>query len=263
MSLSASLSSYLKGGIYMIHRTVNVILIDDDSIFLQQFSEILESYDFINILGAFSNYSSARKIIRNEDIHVAFLDIDLEYENGVNIAEHLQTIRPQIDVVFVTANPTYALESYKVYPLDFITKPINAIRLDETLSKIKNKIYNSQEERQIKIVFKIGNELQFIDIKDIHYFEKIGKKITLYLKDGSELTCREILKNLSDKLKKFNFITINRNVLVPIAEMKSVKYNQTKKTYDILIHDRKDVISVSQRRFTEIKVYLEQKGWII
>ena len=74
-----------------------------------------------------------------------FLDIELREINGIDFGIEIKSVLKDISVVFVTAYPSYALDAFKAYPLDYIVKPVDEERLVTTLnyvnevqSKIKN-----------------------------------------------------------------------------------------------------------------------------
>lgn len=58
--------------------------------------------------------------------------------DGFEVANHIRKYYSDTMIVFLTGHTDFALESYEYYPTDFLTKPLNLLRLDQTLSRIKN-----------------------------------------------------------------------------------------------------------------------------
>lgn len=72
--------------------------------------------------------------------------------HGIELARHIKSIQPNALTIFVTGHPGFALEGYEVYPVDFLIKPINILRLEKTLNKVKE----IKSSRPIKTDHKIG-----------------------------------------------------------------------------------------------------------
>jgi len=116
---------------------INTIIIDDDNHLIEILKKQLSFFPFISLLGSFNNYLDSKSTIENDKIDLVFLDIMLKDANGIDIAERISNCNKRINIIFITSQPEFALEGYKVGPFDFITKPINSSRLDKTLMRLK------------------------------------------------------------------------------------------------------------------------------
>jgi two-component system, LytTR family, response regulator len=116
--------------------TIRVALVDDEQPFIDELSYLLGKYPDIEIVAAFTNPLTALESIENIKPDVVFLDIDMPYMNGLELALRIQEQCPGIIIVFVTAYSQYALDSFKAYPLDYLLKPVKEARLDEAVKHV-------------------------------------------------------------------------------------------------------------------------------
>ena len=71
--------------------------------------------------------------------HAVFMDIMLDQSglNGIETAEKLRSIAERIPLVFITSERDYSLQGYRVHPLDYLLKPVDANALSWCLDEIR------------------------------------------------------------------------------------------------------------------------------
>lgn len=125
--------------------SIKYIVIEDEPFARRGLVQLLKNYNFLDCMGMYSNTDDARMIMETQDLDLIFLDIHLAEESGLEFAKQ---IPPSIQVIFTTAYPNYALESYDLNALDYLLKPIAEDRLkkalDKAISYFQNKAYDKQ-----------------------------------------------------------------------------------------------------------------------
>lgn len=107
-----------------------VAICEDDPLFSQQLSQLVkEILDEAQISFQLTVYSSAqalKKALLEEGsiIHILFLDIIMEGEDGLSLAKQLRQVEMDLAIVFVTASKEFALAGYEVKPLHYLLKPV-------------------------------------------------------------------------------------------------------------------------------------------
>lgn len=114
---------------------MNILIVDDDKLFLQFMKELLSGFPDVKVVGIFENTRQAHGYLKSYAVDLIFLDIHLAEENGIDFARRLSKERPYVDIVFTTAFKEYALEAFDVYALDYMIKPISLQRLERTLER--------------------------------------------------------------------------------------------------------------------------------
>jgi transcriptional regulator with XRE-family HTH domain len=117
--------------------TPNIIMVDDEAIILSGGLPVLEeAFPDANISG-FIKPSEAINYAQNNPVALAFLDIEMGKHNGLEICKELQRIRPQTNVIFLTAYLDYSLDAWKTGASGFIIKPITVAEVRKQLPRLR------------------------------------------------------------------------------------------------------------------------------
>lgn len=157
---------------------IKAFLIDDEYPALQELQYLLESYPEIQVAGLFDNPLEAWEKIEQEKPDVVFLDIDLPYMNGIELGVKIQAQRYGTFIVFVTAYSEYALKAFQAYPLDFILKPIDEERFQQTMEHFleQYRLIQEKKQRDTSIYIRCFGKLE-ISRKDYQDREDEGRNV--------------------------------------------------------------------------------------
>ena len=61
------------------------------------------------------------------------LDIQLDGDNGVELARFLREHKVSASIIYITDHPGFALDSFPTYPLEYLLKPVDEARLAAAL----------------------------------------------------------------------------------------------------------------------------------
>lgn len=115
---------------------LRVMVVDDEQPALDLLEKLLKSNGQIEIKGTFTRSKEAIEKLKAEKVDVVFLDIEMPYMNGIEVAEHILAIDPDIDIVFVTAYNQYATDAFELNAIDYVLKPATGNRLNKTVERI-------------------------------------------------------------------------------------------------------------------------------
>lgn len=118
---------------------LKTILVDDEELAISGLEYSLKQYKQIEIIGQFTDIYEALKKVKEEKIDVVFLDIEMPGMNGLEFADHILKYDPNIQIIFVTAYNTYAVEAFATNVQDYILKPVSEKRLAKTIERILKK----------------------------------------------------------------------------------------------------------------------------
>lgn len=132
---------------------IRTILIDDEPAILEELKQMLEGDAGYEVVGAYIDADQALRELTLTKPHCAFLDIELPGMNGIELAEVLAKVMPQIEVLFITAYNYYATQAFEVNAVDYILKPVRPERMAKALEKIKRKCQAKQRisEKMLQI----------------------------------------------------------------------------------------------------------------
>lgn len=97
---------------------------------------MLAKVNQVEIVGSFFDTTEAFSFLRNNEVDLAFVDISMPWESGLDFAKRLREAGNQIRLVFVTSHKEYALSAFDVYAYDYIVKPLSQTRLQQTIERI-------------------------------------------------------------------------------------------------------------------------------
>jgi two-component SAPR family response regulator len=125
---------------------MKVLLVDDEPVMLLAMKRMLATMEDVEVVGSFQNAADALDYVRNKEVDLAFVDIMIDKDNGLDLARSLRLVRADLDIVFTTSHSEFALQSFDVYPLDYMVKPVSKIRLAQTIARAISKRSGSNEE---------------------------------------------------------------------------------------------------------------------
>jgi two-component SAPR family response regulator len=115
---------------------LKVILVDDEPTMHLILNKMLKKLPEVHVAGAFTDALSAASFLReNVDIGLAFVDISMKGENGMEFAAKLEGSGSPVQVVFVTSHKDFALEAYELSVIDYLVKPVSQDRLLRTVNR--------------------------------------------------------------------------------------------------------------------------------
>ena len=118
---------------------MKVLVVDDEPAMLLAMKRMLSKMEGVELVGCFQQASEALAFVRSGEVDLAFLDIQIAEDDGLELAHSLRSIRADLNIVFTTSHAEYAIDAYDVYPLDYILKPVSRKRLAQTIERAARK----------------------------------------------------------------------------------------------------------------------------
>ena len=115
----------------------NIILVDDEDILLTGAMTILSDVMPDATITGFTRVSEAVEFANNHRISIAFLDIEIGRNNGLDLCRRLLEINPTTNVIFLTSYPDYALNAWETSTSGFLVKPLHVEDVKEELKKLR------------------------------------------------------------------------------------------------------------------------------
>ena len=85
---------------------INCIIIDDEPLAAQLLSSYTDKVEDIHLLGVFHNPLSAMTYLKDKQVDLVFLDIQMPELSGTQLAK---IVDPSIEIIFTTAYPELSL----------------------------------------------------------------------------------------------------------------------------------------------------------
>lgn len=194
---------------------MNILICDDDIVFLKSFKEKLMEYKCP--IYSFNNIEN----LKNTDIvfDIAFLDIEFNNStNGFEIGNYLRSRNPKCVIAFFTNYRKYAIEGYKYGVCRYILK-------NEPERLIKRNIHDVFLEfyRQKKVIRGSYKDKTFaVAVDDIFYIDVYNHTIKIHSQKG-EFEMYKQIKEIYEELQDFGFIRCHRSYIVNIKYIGSMR----------------------------------------
>lgn len=214
------------------------IVVDDDYGSRLSLTSLLKDQDGLSVAGVFSDALDAADFLDRHAVAVLFLDIDMPGMNGFELRRRFE----QVPVcIFVSAHPEYALESFGLQTLDFLSKPVAENRFAQTIERIMSYMelrekagYLNQGTDNSSISITENYRKIEVSVHDILYIEAL-KNYTRILTGSSDHCVRKSFGEFLSDPRFSGFIQIHRSYAVqPRWVGSSDKYNVAMKGGKIL-----------------------------
>lgn len=166
---------------------------------------------------------------------VAFLDIEMDGLDGVQLGRNIHELMPESVVVFITAHPEYAIRGYEARAFRYLLKPLTQTSVEKVMDEIRREF---SENKSIKL--KLSGFEKPICLEDIVYISAEDKYAIIYTADG-HITARDSLGELERELEEHGFFRIHRKYLV------NMRYHRELCRGKLILSDG-NVLPVSRRR---------------
>ena len=132
--------SELIGTEDMAKETPIVILVDDEDILIQGALPILQWAMPNAIIKGFTKVSEAVEFTKNNKVSIAFLDIEIGKQSGLELSKTLIEINSHMNIIFLTSYPDYALNAWDTPACGFLVKPIQLEDIQNQLNKLRHQV---------------------------------------------------------------------------------------------------------------------------
>ena len=243
-------------------------LIADDEPLLREAlaGQLADVWPELEIVAEARNGREAIALFDERQPDICFLDVHMPGLTGMDAANH---IGRRAHLVFVTAYDTYAVQAFAQGALDYLVKPVETARLEETVSRLKERLaaarpaVNTEELlRQLAaqlarvetpaalrwIRAQTGQTMRLIAVDDVDYIRSDAKyTVVAWRGDGgpAEAVVRTPLKELIAQLDPAQFAQVHRSVVVNLRSISHIRRHDNE-TAEIHLKGRKEVLPVSR-----------------
>lgn len=198
---------------------MNCIIVDDEPLAREQMQSMIKEVSQLEILGKFSNAPTALDFLKENEVDLIFLDIQMPMVTGLQFAAQLPR---QTLTIFTTAYPQYALKSYELDAIDYLLKPIEKSRLAKAIHKAETyrKLLSDDTEKSTIesntvdfLLIKSERKFHRISFADIKFIEGLKDYVVMYVGNQKLITAMN-LKTIHQKLPQQLFLRVSKSYVV-------------------------------------------------
>jgi len=222
---------------------MRVVCIDDEYLSLQYLERQLQKVNHVDVIGTFTNPIEGVRFIIQEDIDVAFLDIQMPQMSGMELAEQILKDKPELIIIFVTAYEDYAVDAFQINAMDYLVKPVNLERLQITMERIERHMEARQLETglssntlRIKVAPFLAFEVEPNVFKPLQWRTGKTQELFLYLLQNSNSIVEK--SSMLDLL--WNEYELDRAYALLYTTIYNIRQQLKPYEENIILHNRAD-----------------------
>lgn len=205
---------------------IRCIIVDDEPLALNKLKRYILKYPFLELVASCHNVETVRRALESGEVDLIFIDINMPDVNGL---EFIRTLENPPMVVFVTAYPEYAAESYKVNALDYLLKPFGIDEFNRVAEKIfshwqliQNQNNSSSSTEECVRYLKCDHRFLRVECDDIRYIEGQSEYLKIHLVSDNPFLTHMTFRQITDSFPD-NFIQIHRSYVVNMKHVVSAE----------------------------------------
>ena len=215
-------------------RAIGTLLVDDENLARDELAFLLRDFPEIEILATADNGLEAVKLIEDLEPDLVFLDVQMPGLDGMGVIRTLRdrgVVLPHF--VLATAYDQYAVEAFRLEALDYVLKPIERERLEETIARAKNAMavpdvdggarqQHAPSNVRTKLLIRSQNRNLIMDAQDMIYATIEDGVISVVTTSLEGMLNYRTLEELQSNLDPGDFWRAHRSFIVNIHHIKEV-----------------------------------------
>ena len=219
------------------------LIADDESLLREDLRDKLTAlWPDLQIVAIATNGNEAAQMIAELEPNIAFLDIKMPGQTGIEVAQGIETATR---VVFVTAYDQYAVQAFESEAIDYLLKPVTTERLQQTVTRLKAAFAQSAPAPDLSQILNLlshaasttggaaqqklrwirasrGEVTYQISVDEVIYFQS-DDKYTIVNTSNGEHVIRMPLAELLQSLDSDQFWQVHRGTVINIHCVTSSK----------------------------------------
>lgn len=255
--------------------SIKVLIVDDDERERIVLRYVLERISDVEIVGEAIHGLEALLLCQEKKVDLVFLDITMPEMDGLETALRLNELKDKPYYAFVTVRKDLAVEAFDIGALDYIVKPIELVRIEKTINRLKYQIghkeiiddivkaklkeridfmlerYKNHEIYSNKLPVREKGKITLLNQEDIVYCESQGKKVFIATKEEGYLSSYT-LNELESRLDSSIFFRAHQAFIVNLNYIKEI-INFGEGSYLLNLNHTKKNIILSRTRARQLR----------
>jgi DNA-binding LytR/AlgR family response regulator len=202
-------------------KVIKCLIVDDEPPAIRLIEKYLSRVPFLELVSSTTSALTALSLIEEGGIDLVFMDIQMPDLTGLQLSK---LVKGKTKIIFTTAYPQFAIQSYEVDAVDYLLKPFEFERFYEAVLKVKNsfkaEVTEIPKEVDDFIFIKTDgkNNFEKVQINEICYIEGLKNYVAIHLKDRQVIT-NNTLKSIEDFLPISNFVKTHKSFIVSLRHI--------------------------------------------
>ncbi len=185
------------------------LILEDEPPAQELLADYIKRIPELELIACCRHPAEAFEILLRQSVDLLFLDIQLPVINGL---QFIRALKQPPSVIFVTAYPQHALESYEIDAVDYLLKPVSFERFLDSIRRFRKHTLKS-DNANTYAYFKVDGKFIKLNHDEILYGQSYRDYIMLYTVSGNYMT-HMTMKNLAVLLPSPPFKRVHRSYII-------------------------------------------------
>jgi two-component system LytT family response regulator len=221
---------------------LRTLIADDEPLARERLRALLADDSEIEIVEECRNGRETIAALKSKTVDLVFLDIQMPGNTGFEVIEEVGPVHMPM-TVFVTAHNNFAIKAFDVRALDYLTKPVEPVRLRAALEHVRERlaaktaltlqsefrslledVAHTNQYREVfpdRIMVANGAKDTFVPVAEIEWIEAADYYARLHV-GNKTFMLRETIKHLSSSLDPKRFVRVHRSAIVNINYVREI-----------------------------------------
>ena len=257
---------------------LRALVVDDEQLAREELCFLLGRAGDVDIVGEAGDGVGALRLAGELRPDVLFLDVQMPGLTGFEVARRLMDAEVLPQLVFVTAFDQYAIDAFSVNAVDYLLKPVDAERLDQTLDRVRRRLASehaarlslapadlekvidavqARRGRRDQLAIRANERFVLVQADEVIHASVVDDAIVVVTNLVSGTSNYRTLDELQTRLDPSVFWRVHRSHLVNITKIKEI-VPWFSRNYLLRMKDPKGTeIPVSRAQTRRLREYLQ------
>jgi two-component system LytT family response regulator len=215
---------------------LRLLIVDDEPLIRKGLRNALSAFSDIEIVEECGSGEEAIRAISAKHPDLVLLDVRMPDRSGLDVVREVGP-KHMPPVIFITAYDSYAVNAFELNAVDYLLKPFEEERLQESIERARRRISeigqttlserleallrNQSHTWAEKLVIRNGERYEFVVSESIDWIESANNYVRLHCGTKQHLL-GETLTSLSARLDPAKFIRVHRGRMVNTGRIVAV-----------------------------------------
>src|SRR3954470_6504559 len=254
---------------------LRTVVVDDEQLAREELCFLLDQISGIEVVAQAGDGPEALDVIAQHAPDMVMLDVQMPGLTGFEVARRLLQRGDESHLVFVTAYDRHAIEAFDVNAVDYLLKPVEAIRLATAVDRVRKRVQSDRngppagdnldrvlqllgerQNRREQLAVKVGDRFLLIQADEVVHASVEDDVITVVTNSLSGTSNYRTLDELQARLDPEVFWRVHRSHLVNINKIREI-VPWFSRNYILKMRDGKGTeIPVSRSQTKRLREYL-------
>jgi len=257
---------------------IRALVVDDEQLARDELCFLLGQVGGVDIIGQAADGVEALRVAGDLRPDVIFLDVQMPGLTGFEVARRLIEADVEAQLVFVTAFDQYAIDAFSVNAVDYVLKPVDAERLEQTIERARRRVASEQaarlpispadlervveavqarQGRRDQLAIRVGERFILVQADEVIHASLTDETLQVVTSTVSGTSNYRTLDELQARLDPAVFWRVHRSHLVNITKIKEI-VPWFSRNYLLKMKDAKSTeIPVSRSQTRRLREYLQ------